>query len=193
MTIRGLRRRVTWIALLAASALALAACGGAETPAVESATITGGGEREVSAEVMAAAIRQLITKDHTFGQGAHPFTEYLIQDHVDPSAGAPADPDAQAPRVLTDTELAAIEAVVAPFGPHRVVGDADEWRTEDLQPAIEGSAILGVGEPAIDGDTALVPVSLWCGNVCGTWLSYRLDRVDGVWTVTGTEGLVAVS
>jgi hypothetical protein len=45
----------------------------------------------------------------------------------------------------------------------------------------------------IDGATGLVPVSLWCGGLCGTWLTYRLDFADGAWAVTGTEGPRAIS
>jgi hypothetical protein len=52
---------------------------------------------------------------------------------------------------------------------------------------------LGVGEPTIDGNSALVPVSLWCGGLCGTWLTYRVELTDGTWSVTGIEGPVAVS
>ena len=87
----------------------------------------------------------------------------------------------------------AIEGAIRPFGPVRWIDDAGEWQTDDLRPTIEGSAILGVGEPTIDGDIALVPVSLWCGGLCATWLTYRIDRIDGTWQVRGTEGPIAIA
>lgn len=145
-----------------------------------------------TAEVMAAAIHQLVTVDHTFGSGPPPFTEYLVQERLDPSAGT-ATGGGEALRPLTEAERAAIEAVVAPLGPIRFVADPDDWRTPELTPTIEGAVILGVGEPEIDGDTATVPVSLWCGGVCGTWLTYALERTDTGWTVTGYEGPIAIS
>ena len=179
------------VALLTALALALAGCGGDGSSG--SATSTATTPRDDSAEIMAAAIHRLISRDHTFGQGSHRFAEYLIQDHTDPSAGNPAEPAARPSRPLTAAERAVIAAAVGPFGPHRFVADADAWRTDDLSPRVEGSVILGVGEPRIDGDSALVPVSLWCGNLCGTWLTYRVARSGGVWKVAGTEGPIAVS
>ena len=146
-----------------------------------------------TAQMLAAAISQLISKDHTFGQGPPPFTEYLIQANLDPFAGHVTGAGQPATRALTDAERTAIEAAVAGFGPMRWIEDPDEWRTDGLQPVIERSAILGIGEPSIGDGTGLVPVSLWCGGLCGTWLTYRLDLVDGAWSVTGTEGPIAIS
>lgn len=145
-----------------------------------------------SAHMMAAALVQLITVDHTFGEGPPPFTEYLIQTRTDPFAGNPTG-GGRPTRLLTPEERAAIETAIGAWGPVRWIEDPAQWRTEDLRPTIEGAVILGVGEPVVDGDTGLVPVSLWCGGLCGTWLTYRLNPVDGTWTVTGIEGPIAVS
>lgn len=126
-------RRPRLLGRLAAAALvapALAACDGGGTSGA-----TAGAVRDDSADLMAAAIQRLISRDHTFGQGSHRFSEYLIQDRVDPSPGAPAEPgDRASSRALTDAERAAIAAVVAPFGPHRFIADAGAWRTVDLLP-----------------------------------------------------------
>ena len=78
--------------------------------------------------------------------------------------------------------------------PIRWIDDADEWITDDLLPAIGGSAIVGVGEPSFDDGGSLVPVSLWCGGLCGTWFSYRAVVADhGGWEIVGPEGPVAIS
>ncbi|MFN2487699.1 MAG: hypothetical protein ABR609_14035 [Acidimicrobiia bacterium] len=60
-------------------------------------------------------------------------------------------------------------------------------------PTIEGAVIVGVGEPVVEDDTGLVPVSLWCGGTCGTWFTYRLDLIDSSRVVTGIEGTIAIS
>ena len=146
-----------------------------------------------SPEVLAAAILELITNDHTFGSGPPPFTDYLIQSKLDPFAGEPTGSEEPNPRLLTPEEQAAIESAVGSLGPVQWIDDPDDFRTEDLIPTIEGAAILGVGEPAFSGDEALVPVSLWCGGLCGTWLTYKVEKVEGRWTVTGIEGPIAVS
>lgn len=151
-----------------------------------------------SAEMMAAALRHLVTEDHTFGQGPPPFTEYLIEERtVDISAVVPPEngreDDAES-RPLTEQERAAVEEAISEYGPVRWISDPDEWRTDDLEPEIEGSVIIGVGVPRLDGDDALVPVALWCGGTCGTWRTYRLELGDDTgWKVTGTEGPIAIS
>lgn len=142
---------------------------------------------------MAVALTQLVTVDHTFGDGPSPFTEYLVQTRTDPQAGdVTGSPDGSTTELSAD-ERAAIETAISEYGPVRWIEDPDEWRTPDLMPVVEGSVILGVGEPSVEGDSALVPVSLWCGGLCGTWFTYRVDLVGDTWTVTGIEGPVAIS
>lgn len=152
-----------------------------------------GGQSVETPEMMAAALVELITEDHTFGEGPPPFTEYLVQDKIDPSAGDPTASAERSTRDLTDAERTAIEEALAGYGPVRWIDDPDDWRTSDLMPTIEGAAILGVGEPVVQDDTGLVPVSLWCGGTCGTWFTYRLDVVDDSWAVIGIEGTIAIS
>jgi hypothetical protein len=147
---------------------------------------------ETTPEIMAVALTQLVTVDNTFG-GAMPFTEFLIQTGTDPTAGDVAAPPDGPTRPLTDEERAAIEEAISEYGSVRWIDDPADWRTPQLTPVVEGSVILGVGEPNVEEDTALVPVSLWCGGLCGAWFSYRADLVDGEWTVTGIEGPVAIS
>jgi hypothetical protein len=144
-------------------------------------------------EMMAAALVELITENHGFSDGPAPFTVYLIQNRIDPSAVI-VDASVDDPiRPLTDAEMRAIEDAVSEYGTVRWIDDPAQWRTPDLTPAVEGAAILGVGEPVVEGQSGLVPVSMWCGGLCGTWLTYRLDLTNTVWIVTGIEGPIAIS
>lgn len=187
-------RGLATIALVVVLGVGAAACHSASSSdAARPATDVATTQSDPGAEVMAAAVSRLVTRDHTFGQGSHRFTEYLIQSRIDPAAGDPMGSAESATRRLTGVERSRIEFVVAPLGPVRFIDDPDDWRTENLEPTIEGSVIVGVGEPRITGGTALVPVSLWCGGLCGTWLTYRLTWADGVWRVKGTKGPGAVS
>jgi hypothetical protein len=149
--------------------------------------------------MMAAALSELVTKDHTFGEGPPPFTEYLVEVNTVPISlpPTPDSPDSverssDSTRHLTEVEQAAIEAAITEFGSVRWIEDADEWRS-GLEPRVEGSVILGVDAPTIDGDGGLVPVSLWCGGDCGTWFTYRLEHADGIWRVVGIEGPISIS
>ena len=45
------------------------------------------GHPEASPDVMAAAMHELVAVNHTFGDGPPPFTDYLIQEQLDPTAG----------------------------------------------------------------------------------------------------------
>lgn len=170
---------------LIGTALLLAACASSDS--------ADNPESDDSGDIMAAALLELITEDHTFGDGPPPFTEYLIQESIDSSAGDPTGSTDQTSRELTESERGAIEGAVAEYGNVRWIQDPDDWRTPDLMPTVDGGVILGVGEPVIKGDTGLVPVSLWCGGTCGTWFTYRLDLEDGSWAVIGIEGPIAIS
>jgi hypothetical protein len=144
-------------------------------------------------EMMAAALVELITEDHGFGERPAPFTVYLIQNRIDPSAMIVDAPTDDSIRQLTDAEMRAIEDAVSEHGIVRWIDDPAEWRTPDLTPSVDGAAILGVGEPVVEDQSGLVPLSMWCGGLCGTWLTYRLDLIDKAWVVTDIEGPIAVS
>lgn len=180
---RGMRRILI---LMLVVALIGAACGGTDDDVETSAN----GDSPTG-EMMAAAMHELVTVDHTFGEGPPPFTRYLVQASTDPQAGDGTGDGVG--RTLTEAERNLIESALEPLGPVEFIDDPDEWRTPDLNPTVEGSVILGVGEPGIEDGSALVPVSLWCGGLCGTWFTYRVELVDGKWTVTGIEGPIAIS
>lgn len=168
-------------AMLTAVVLTVVACGGGADPVT-------GADGPV---VMSLALHQLVAEDNSFGSG-HRFTELLVQDRIDPSAGSAMGSDLPG-RLLTTEEREAIEAALADLGPVRWIEDPDEHRTDDLQPLTPGSAIIGVGEAVFDDDGALVPVSLWCGGLCGIWITYRLVQTDAGWSVVGPEGPVVIS
>jgi len=163
-------------------ALFVAACGTSD-PADGSSTSD-------SAAIYAISLEKLVTDENGFGGGGNPFSELLVLTSLDPGAGSGEPGEI---RALTEDEMAAIEAALAPHGTVRWIDDADEWRTSDLMPVVEGSAILGVGPIAFDDQGALVPMSMWCGGLCGTWFTYRVVDSDAGWVVQGVEGPIAVS
>jgi hypothetical protein len=146
-------------AVLAFFASALVACSGTGSTgaadATDSAAPVAGRVAEELPTIMAAAIEELVTESHTLGEGPPAFTEYLLQSHTDVRAGSGGNDGERRP--LTAAERDAIEDAVRPFGPLRWIDDPDEWRTDDLRPTTDGSVILGVGEPTIDGRNALGP------------------------------------
>ena len=185
--------------ILVALIMMLAACGGGDVVAGDDPSASR--PTEPSAELMAAALQQLVTGDEADLPEAT--TTYLVRRAIDRYAGVTGgDHDGEGTvdpaggccgRPLTDEELAAVEAALAPSGTVQLIDDPADWMTENLGPKVAGAVILGVGEPEVDGDTALVPVSMWCGGLCGNWLSYRAERTSGGWRIVGPEGPVAIS
>ena len=161
---------------------------GGENPAATSPT----------AMIMSAAALQLVTVDHTFGIGRpSPFSTFLVQTRTDPGAGA-VGPDGRGngdtSRPLTLLERTAIKQRLSPLGEVKWIEDPAEYQSPELSPTISGSVIIGLGEPTVEGDSALAPVSMWCGNQCGTWFTYRLAHDStGTWMTVGTEGPIAIS
>ena len=189
-----MRRFAPFLILL----LFAAACGDSNSPTSGPTSTTTGptttsapGPEAASPGALAAAVLQLVTVDHTFGEGPPPFTDYLILSDIDPNAGA--DGTAHLRRPLSPDERSAIETAVTPLGKVTWIDEAEDWITDDLGNVLEGSVIVGVGEPTIEGTSALVPVSLWCGGLCGTWLTYQVEWSDGAWRVAGITGPVAIS
>lgn len=177
------------VAALAMLALLAAACGDTGS----TTTTASGDSSSETAAIYAVSVRQLVEDDNTFGGGGNPFSELLLQTSLDPSAGSASPGGGGAVRPLSEAERTAIEEALSPIAPMRWIDDPDEWRTDDLMPVVEGSAILGVGPITFDDEGALVPMSMWCGGLCGTWFTYRVAQGDGEWVVLDIEGPVAVS
>ena len=168
------------IVVLVAFAVVVTACSSSGVPNT--------GSDADRAQVMSAAVAELLTR-----QGLPSSTSYLMQSNLDPYAGTATPESNTKGRALTETERSAVETAVRRFAPIRWIDDPADWMTEDLRPTIEGSAILGVGEPVFDADGALVPVRLWCGGTCGIWMTYRLVETDQGWQVTGNEGEIGMA
>jgi hypothetical protein len=178
-----------FVAIVSLLAVLAAACGSAES----TTTIPPGDSSADTAEIYAVALRQMVVDENTFGGGGNPFSEFLVQAGLDPAAGTAAPGVQDLVRPLSDEERGAIETALTPIAPMRWIDDPAEWRTEDLMAVVEGSAILGVGPITFDDDGALVPMSMWCGGLCGTWFTYRVVDSDQGWVVSGIEGPIAVS
>lgn len=143
------------------------------------------------ATLMGMALHDLLAEMSTFGPG-HRFDTVLVQTSTDPSAGT--GEQSGPARSLAAAERSAIEAAIQGLSDDiRWVDDAADWRTDDLTPVVPNSAIIGVGEVVFDAAGALIPVSLWCGGLCGTWFTWRAEQIDGDWEITGIEGPVAIS
>ena len=168
------------------------------SPATKTPTTTTTVAREApdpaSPDIMAAAALELVTVDHTFEIGSRPFSTFLVQDHIDPVASSDHLSDATDPRPLSRAERRAIDARLGPLGTVEWIDDAAARQGPEANASASGTAILDFGEPTSDGGTGLVPVTLTCGDLCGTTFTYRLSLdAGGTWVITGKAGPVTVS
>ena len=120
------------ISVVVALLVLVSACG---TDASTSGDVT---ESQTPA-MMAAALEELITENHGFGDSPSPFTVYLIQNRIDPSALIVDTPTDDSTRQLTDAEMRAIEDAVSEHGIVRWIDDPAEWQTPNLTPSIDGA------------------------------------------------------
>jgi hypothetical protein len=139
------------------------------------------------AELVSGAIVRMITEDNGFSEGSPFGTVYIATlitadfSDVDPAA---LDQAAAALRGRMSIEFIA-------DAEGKITDLFSAEGTETSQPM--QVAVVSVDDVRIDGDKAEVDMGLWCGSLCGVWLTYAAELVDGAWMITGTTGPIAVS
>ena len=160
------------VALLIGALLVAAACSNDDASTAE-------------AEALAptvAAVEQIVRVDNGFG-GQDAFDTVLVGSTVEPIESA--DASAIADRLA---DVAEVEVVADP--------DAEIERLAEGGPTAAGAqgvAVVVVDGVRSEGDGAEVDLRLWCGSLCGVFLTYELAMDDGGWTVLGTTGPIAMS
>jgi hypothetical protein len=146
-------------------------------------------EDQAQAELLAEAVLRLLTVDNTFG-GGDPFADLRIAMFIDDDPGRP----------LQGLELELIAAAVEGLGSVRFIDDAGALTRELFEAASPESvvspeqvAVVTINDVLLLDDRAEVELSLWCGPLCGTYLTYEAVPSDGMWDITGTVGPIAVS
>ena len=131
-------------------------------------------------EILVQATMHLLRNDTTFGEG-YVFPKVLVVDHLKDGAS------------LTFDQMAALSTAVSNLSEVEFIGDPNDFITDDLRPTIDGAAIISLGPVTIDGHDATIDMEMWCGGLCGIWLTYALEVGDAGWEVLGTVGPIAVS
>lgn len=153
-------------------------------------------EITAEAEIYAAVVRRLVTKDHTFGGAASPFKHVYIVDGSIPDAGNPhKDTLRPASERFTDELKMEIEEQLRDLPPLEFIVDpSDVRRGEQGMDGVENDGvIITLGPIERKGTEVRVSNGLWCSGRCGQWLTYVLEERGGVWKVTGTTGPSAIS
>jgi hypothetical protein len=204
-------RLVNTAGLLAAATLALTAvpaCGGeseqsqGRTPAGTDSGEPGPVEPERNAAIYAAVVRQLVTKDHTFGGRDPGFKIVYVLDGVVEDAADPLKPvntyDPQEPFPRDVKEGVRFLAKSADLPPIEFVAERDSVVAGKRPGADPGhvkndGVLISLGPIEPTGRRVEVATSLWINGLAGQWLTYVLAQKGGTWMVTGTSGPMAIS
>lgn len=150
------------------------------------------------AEIYAAVIRQLATKDHTFGKrGASPFKVlYVVNGAIARAGKSRGDPFGPAPDPFRPDVLNGIRRKLGDeVPPLRFVIDGNKFqRGHGLGLGVRNAGvIISLGPIEIKKDRVHVRNMLWCGSLCAQGLTYVLSERDGRWVITGTTGPITIA
>lgn len=138
-----------------------------------------------AAAILAASVKQILTVDHSFGvDSPPPFSDVRVADALGGTGGA----------ALAGLHLEAVAEAVQDTGATlEFTSDPRAMIDELFDAQLPGVAVVTVEALHLDGDRAEVEMQLWCGSLCGVFLTYEVVQTDGTWTVTGPIGPIAVS
>ena len=150
-------------------------------------TACGGGDDNASdielAELEAAAVVQLVTVDNGFGPGTSPF------DLVNVSALIGGDPE----RPLEPSAEDSIRAALSDSAEVVFVTDAGSMIADLFAGDATGITVASIEDLRIDDGRAELDMNLWCGSLCGVFLTYEAQLSDAGWQILGTVGPIAMS
>ncbi len=149
-----------------------------------SAVLVGDEAGETSlAELEAEAIALLVSVDNSFGSGADPFEIVNIGTLIGGDADRPIDPRAHD---LIETALEGSAEIV-------FVSDIEASIDELFEQNTAGVAVANIEDVRIDGESAELDMRLWCGSLCGVFLTYEAELRNTGWEIVGTTGPIAIS
>jgi heat shock protein HslJ len=139
-------------------------------------------EDPARANLIADAAQRLLTVDNGFG-GADVFDDIRIATVIGADPGQP----------LQFLDLEMIAVAVEQLGTVHYIDDADTEINTLLEESPAGVAVVSVERLVILDDRAEVEMRLWCGSLCGVFLTYEAEPQNGGWHITGTTGPTAMS
>ena len=140
-------------------------------------------ETERRARLEADAIIRLVTVDHGFATSEPPFDLVQVATLIGGDTSRPVDLLALA---LTADEL-------SDRFPVELVSDADTIIADHFDNQTIGIAVASIDDVRFDGERAEIEMRLWCGSLCGVFLTYEAVLGSAGWEIVGTTGPIAMS
>jgi hypothetical protein len=155
---------------------------------------------ERTAAIYAAVIRQLVTKDHTFGRADPGFkVVYVLDGAVDGADDPMKTTDEYLPDERFGDDLEArLKEKLADLPPIVFVkerGSVIEGNNGGSAPShvIDDGVLLTLGPIVGDERRVEVGSNLWIDGLAGFWATYVVEHRGAEWKLTGTTGPVAIS
>jgi hypothetical protein len=146
------------------------------------------------AAIYAAVVRQLYTVDHTFGDNPPNWPViYLLRD-TDDTAGDPRATETNSSRLQESVR----EAIIAAMDDLPVefiwVDDRREVIDESIMAVKDNGALITLGNTYLQEDgTIQVAASIYFASTGAGGTTYIIDRVEGMWKITGDTGVRWIS
>ncbi len=86
-----------------------------------------------------------------------------------------------------------IDETLSELGTVRYVDNADAEIGALFSESPAGVAVVSVDRVLLLDDRAEVELRLWCGSLCGVFLTYEAVPADSGWNIVGTIGPIGVS
>lgn len=138
---------------------------------------------DVLAGLQAAAVERLVTVDNSFGGGGNPFQRVEVAGVI---GGDPTKP-------LQPLGLELIAEALQASAEVTFVPDVDAAIDQLFDASPSGVAVVSIEALRIDRSRAEIDMRLWCGSLCGVFLTYEAELTDVGWAILGTTGPIAVS
>jgi hypothetical protein len=149
---------------------------------------------EEQAEIYAAVIRQVYETDHTFGSNPPDLPNLYLVYMTDDSAGGSFE-TSQTPYILTEQLRISIEDRLNDLSAEiHWVSSFEEVPLEENSGVKGGGAVIRTGNiyPG-EGETVQVAGSIYIANLAGGGRTYILEKIDGIWQITGDTGVIWIS
>ena len=159
-------------------------CGGEPAPLTEAE----------QADIYATVIRQIYTEDDTFGGTLQPGRVYVIGT-TDDSAGDPSLEESDS-AVIAESVRQEVTARLSDLPTEIVwVESRDEVALDpDTGAVSDEGAIITLGNIDPQDETSVyVPSSIYVAGLAAGGQTYVVERMEGVWTVTGNTGVEWIS
>ncbi len=138
-----------------------------------------------TADLITDAVVRIVTEDNSFG-GGMPFSVVYIGTAL-----------GSVEEGLEPLSLEMIAAALQDQVEIQFIVEAEdkitELRAAEAGAIGAGAAVVTVEDVRIEGDRAEIDVALWCGSLCGIWLTYEAKPSADGWDIIGTVGPIAVA